>query len=698
MYNLRSRKIKIEEPEVSDHEDEIPSRKRRDPPAASNSRKKAQRTQFDPKKFKKGNSYDNIFDSSDSEDDHESYEPSSNDDELVEDDLEDDPEDEDQYFDLDRDPLIRMVTKRLREKFPDISELELKEAVENAIKKADELTGEYCGAIPKDVSWKIGLEDDEVEVLEPELKQLREKMQENTPTISKILKSGMPTLEKQRALRLYDALQNVEPYTLEYIDLSTRLSDMIRIAPSNVDASLDQQLNVLRSKMEQKVPTIEKITAALIPESDKIRALQLYDILQQAPYNTDSWFNIQHRINQILDNQFKSPEEVAQIEQEENALKMKTFNFHADLKRQIFELDADDDIKARIYEMYADMISRGADDSRYNDLRSKILWALRLPYRRRLIPSLKTETPEEIRIYCREVYSRLNAEIYGMQEAKERIIQAVNDQVRNPKSRTILALKGKPGVGKTKLAKTVANAVGRPFDKISLGGAIDSTIFKGSDNVWSGATPSLLLQILSRVKYSNAVILLDEIDKLGVSEKGREVQHALLHILDPTQNREVQDAFLNEFSHDFSNIWFICALNDDKDLDPALRDRLNIIKVPSYSQKEMTQIIIQHTLPEALSDKGISIEDLTISESGAQGLLNLLGTEIQNSGMRPVERAINDVVSKINLLQTLGHDTSEIPLSYNVPDFHGFPYTITEKTLQYLMKDKSSPRHDSMYL
>lgn len=696
MYNLRPR-----EP-VQNKRDST----KREPVKLSNPRKKAQRTQtdneFDPKTFKDN---DDIYDDSSDSD----FEPSDDErSEEVDDEgnLKDfiDSESEEEYFDLNRSPLVKLVTQRLRKTFPDISEEELKTAVKVALEKAGDLADEYCGAVPKDVSWKIGLEDDVVGSLEPELKQLRQNIQDTTPTIPKILQSGMLIAEKERALQLYDALQNLEPHTIEYMQLRMQLGDMIRNAPTNLDPAVNQQLSALRTKIEQTVPTLEKITAALLPESDKIQALQLYDMLQRTSPNTDEWFKLRRRINVLLDAQFKSAEEVTRIEEEEASLKKQSFNFHADLKRQIFELDADDLIKGRIYELYSDMISRGPTDSQYDELRDKVIWTLRLPHRKRIESDLRTNTPEQIRHYCQTVYSRLNSELYGMQAAKERVIQVVNDQIHNPQSRNILALRGKPGVGKTKLAKTIAKAIGRPFDKISLGGAIDSTIFKGSSGVWVGSTPSVLLQTLARTGCSNAVILLDEIDKLSISERGREVQQALLHILDPTQNKEVQDAYLNEIPHDFSQVWFICAMNDGEDLDPALRDRLNIVDVPSYSKKEMVCIATRHTFPEALQERGISDQYLSITEPAVEEILKLLGKEVEAAGMRPVERAINDVVSKINLLRTLGttqesnshsvQSTLDIPLSYSLPDFKDFPYIITDRTIRQLMKAPTSTTFD----
>lgn len=727
MYNLRSRNKLIEADNPPTEDTSLSKKRNRHDTKLGETKSKRRKIDhvepeiFNPKLFRKGNHYRGIYDSSDSDSDTDEYvrnveedeeyihtidesqdEVESSNSEENEDnesevsiELDDDGQEDNvfdpdsaEYFDIDKNPLIGIITKRLKDKFPDLSTEDLNEAVKNSLKKANsDLVEEYCGAIPKDSSWKAELDPDEIEILEPQLKELRKNIRDNVPTIPKILKSGLSMLEKQRALQLYDALKNTEPYTLDYMYLSMKITDMIRTAMTPIDSNVNDQLQTLRNKMEERTPTVEKIIAAKLTQSDKMRALRLYEALQQCSFNTEDWFDTQRRINNILDAQLESDEAVAKLETEEASLKKSTVSFTMDLKRKIFELDADPDVKARLYEMYNDMMSRGTSDSRYADLKDKIMWAIKLPYRRKTISPISQITPDNIRSYCADAYRRLDAEIYGMKEAKMRVIQTLNDRIYNPGSRAMLALKGKPGVGKTKLAKVIAKIAGRPFDKISLGGAIDSTIFKGSDNVWSGSAPSLLLQILSKVKYSDAVILLDEFDKLGSTDKGIEVQNALLHVLDPSQNKEFQDSFLNEFPHDISNVWFIPAMNDDTIILPALRDRLDIIEIPAYSRDEMVQIIKLHTLPEAVADKGMPSGSITITDEGARQLLQRLGYEVDQSGMRPIEKAVNNIVSRLNFLRTMHTEAGfspDIPLTYKLKDFHGLPYTITAESINVL--------------
>ncbi len=624
---------------------------------------------FNPKRFKKGNEYKGIRDSSDSE---------SSKDEVVEE--ETPPND---FVDASLSELTQAISRNLEDKLTGVSSEDIQTAVKSAVDDLDEMmVDEYFNG-PRDISWKTNMDPEEVQELTPQLKQLRRNIKSKTPTIPKILKSKLSTAQKERALQLYDTLDTLPLGSFNYIHMCKQIEEILETAPTEVNPQINNELLRLHTKIVDKIPTIEKIVSAKLTESDKMKALQLYEILQQCEYCSKDWFVVQDKINYILRSELETEQAVAELEAEESNLKKLSFDFNTDLKRKIFMLDAEPDIKNRLYEMYCDMISRSSDDSKYTDLRDKILLAVKLPYRRKTIPKLLNKDLESIRNYCLDIYNQLDGEIYGMKEAKIRIIQNINDRIYNPNSRNILALKGKSGVGKTKLAKIIAKVSGRPFEKISLGGTIDSTIFKGSDNVWSGSSSSLLLQILSRVKYSDAVILLDELDKLGSTEKGIEVQNALLHVLDPSQNTNFQDAYLCELPHDISNIWFIPAMNDDTSISGPLRDRLDIIELPTYTREEMVQIIKLHTLPEAILDKGLNKDDIKITDTGAMRLLQRLGDQINESGMRPVEKAINNIVSKLNLLRSMGNSNT-IPLPFKLKDFQGFPYTITESIMEIL--------------
>ena len=549
-------------------------------------------------------------------------------------DLEDEEnyEEDDEYFALDKSALVGIVTRRIRTMIPDLPQDELKKAVKKAMRKArEDLVEEYCGAEPKDESWKGDLEDEIVKDLEPQLKALRLEMKDDQPTMVKILKAKIPSSDKKRAIQLYDVLKNLEPYTMDYYSTA----DEIR-----------------------KILAIEK-------EID--------------------------------------PSEIPQLEAEEKRLREMIGDHDRSLKTRVLQVDASDEVKARIYEMYMDLMSRDRSDSEYSSLKQKIIWAVNLPHRKIKLPEevMQNHTPAEVDRYCTAIYEKLEGELYGMKKVKERLIQIVNNRIYNPKTKAMVALKGRPGVGKTAVASALAKSMNLPFERVSLGGMDDPSIFKGTDNSWVGAAPSILLQILRRMKVSNGVVLIDEIDKLGVGGDGgnsraKMIQYALLHITDYIQNSEFQDTYLSEFPHDLSNIWFMFAMNDDTWLDSTLRDRLDIVEIDKYTSAEITKIIQLHILPKALEDVGLPRESCEITEQACGQLQSLLGPLMRDNGLRPVEKEIHQLVSRLNMLRTQLHDAeSTVRLSYSLSDFEGFPYQITTSTVQRLW---SNPKIDTTYL
>jgi hypothetical protein len=573
---------------------------------------------------KKDYYFDNQYDSIDNIDEEYSdaeYLESNNEEFDSENDEECYSNDENNYFTLDRSPLVEIIAKRLKTMYPEISAKELHKTVEKSIKNAQEyLIEEYCGCEPKDESWKVGLEDDVVQTLEPRLKSIRLEMKNENPTMEKILKAQIPESDRKNAVKLLDVLKNIEPFTTDYYSIADEIRQIISIE------------------------------------------------------------------NEI------EPSDIPRIELEEKRLKSLIGDYNRALKVRILKMDAPDSVKTRVYEMYEDLISMNRSDSEYNSLKQKILWAVSLPHRKIKLPEFAMEgkTPIEINRYCENIYSRLDKRLYGMKKVKERVIQIVNNRIYNPRTKAIVALKGRPGVGKTAVARALAESLDLPFECISLGGMEDPSIFKGTDNSWVGASPSILLQILKRMKVANGIVLFDEIDKLGSNcgegSRGKIIQYALLHITDYIQNSEFQDIYLNEFPHDISNIWFMFAMNDDNCIDRALHDRLDIIEVDGYTEKEITKIIQLHLLPKALKDVGIDTDLCTITDQACGYLQTSLGNIMRDNGLRPVEKELHQIVSRLNLLRTqlIVDEKDRMKLSYNLPDFEGFPYTITDITVQRL--------------
>lgn len=629
--------------------------------------------EFDPRKFKGGNHYKGIVDSSDSDsDDHYVPQP------FDAHDKENAAAEEDSDYEFVELPDVAIPAKddaSDEDEFMDYTEGQDGDMLKTLL---DKIKGK-----DKDTDWKKDLKPEEIRSYEAVIASITSKFQGSIPKVVDILRSGMTAREKYETIRLFQRLQADEPFSLSHDNLCRELVDKIRLAPKQADPELDAVETRILDLMDQSMPTREKILRAHISDKDKLLTYHKYLALEQLEYLSDGWLFLKNEINAILDNGCKNSQELEQVLHTEQEIRS-IADAPLDMKSQIIALNADNIIKRRLLVMYDDMNSRSSDDNERGRIHDKLRWALKLPYRKMATVTQNLLTHEDILMYCKRAKEVLDASLYGMIQAKEQVLESLNDRIYNPKSCNIIALKGKPGVGKTQLARSMAKAAGLPFAKISLGGTIDASLFKGSAGVWVGGAPSRLLQILADLGVSNGVVLLDEIDKLGTSPGGLEVQHSLLHILDPLQNKDFHDEFLCEFDHDISGIKFIASLNDDTHLDPALRDRLNIIEVKPYTRNEMVKIVQLHTLPETLVDKGIAKHDVSITDDGVRRILALLGKAVEDAGMRPVEKAVKEVVSKLNMLRTTAG--SDLKLSYSVSDFHGFPYRITETTVSALLK------------
>jgi len=319
-------------------------------------------------------------------------------------------------------------------------------------------------------------------------------------------------------------------------------------------------------------------------------------------------------------------------------------------------------------------------------VRNYIEWILALPWYRKSRSKIDIDVAEGI----------LNKDHYGLDKPKERILEYLAVQMLVKKIRgPILCLVGPPGVGKTSLARSVARAMGRSFARISLGGVRDEAEIRGHRRTYVGAMPGKIIQTLKKTGYNNPVFCLDEVDKMSTDFRG-DPSSALLEVLDPEQNQSFNDHYL-DISYDLSDILFITTANTLHDIPAPLQDRMEIIRIPGYTENEKAQIAHGFLIPKQIEQNGLQFliseekkkigNELFSPEKGesegvesdftlfsTDAVLSIIKLYTREAGVRNLEREISSVLRKVakKIVQTGDRKVTTIS-SVSLSDYLGKP-------------------------
>ncbi|NPA44421.1 MAG: endopeptidase La, partial [Chlorobi bacterium] len=429
----------------------------------------------------------------------------------------------------------------------------------------------------------------------------------------------------------YDAkLFSIKELSVKIINLSVNIPREAAFAVKNIDApeflinfvSSNSDLSTKdKQELLEEINISERASKLIKHLTKEIQKLELKDKVQNKAKNEMS----QQQKEYFLHQQMKAiQEELGQdspkveIEELEKKAKKKKWNDEVKkaFKKQISRLK---------------QINPMSPDYSYQIAYAQTL--VELPWNEYTKDNFDLKRAEEI----------LNEDHFGLDKVKDRILEHLAVlKLKGDLKAPILCLYGPPGVGKTSLGKSIARALGRKYARMSLGGLHDEAEIRGHRKTYIGAMPGRIIQNLKKLKTSNPVFILDEIDKIGNDHRG-DPSSALLEVLDPEQNNTFHDNYL-ELEYDLSKILFIATANSLSTIKPALRDRMELIDVSGYIIEEKVEIAKRHLIPRQLKEHGVKASQLKFSKDAIETIISKYTRE---SGVRNLEKKIASVIRKV---------------------------------------------------
>tara|TARA_R110002049_G_scaffold29662_4_gene100958 strand:+ start:3967 stop:6498 length:2532 start_codon:yes stop_codon:yes gene_type:complete len=435
----------------------------------------------------------------------------------------------------------------------------------------------------------------------------------------------------------YSASKDMQDLIQTLLSQFEKLSKLSKKVPNEIVQSL--------ASIQDPIRLIDTIAAHLeLKIADKQDVLEEFDVSLRAEMllavveGELDLIQVEKRIRGRVKKQMEKSqreyylnEQMKAIQKEMGAIN-ESGNEFEELENKIQTVGLSEEAKKKVESELKKLKMMSPMSSEASVVRGYIDWVVSLPWKK------KSKVRHDI-VKAREI---LDSDHYGLDEIKDRIVEylAVQSRVKKIKG-PVLCLVGPPGVGKTSLGQSIAKATNRQYTRIALGGMRDEAEIRGHRRTYIGSMPGKLLQKLAKVKVKNPLFLLDEIDKLGMDHRG-DPASALLEVLDPAQNHTFNDHYL-EVDYDLSDVMFVCTSNS-MNIPPALLDRMEIIRIPGYTEDEKLNIAKRYLQPKQITDNGLKLKELEITEQAIRGIVRYYTRE---AGVRGLEREIAKICRKV---------------------------------------------------
>ena len=477
--------------------------------------------------------------------------------------------------------------------------------------------GEFFERVPledRKKRLKESISKDEIKELTQELERIKDKYNNNSPSIIDILKMNVSLEQKQRLLEKVHCLVNADVLTADY-------NSNLKFLTSNISSANDPEL----MKLEEKI------------------------------------------LKSSLNNGFA------------DSYRTKILKSKMSFENKVIAYK-----KLEIMETYEE-----TDTSEYAKYKAWMDGLLSVPFGVYNDLGITQESSlEDIKLYIKNVKNILDKKLSFLEKPKDQIINIVTQMIRNPDVNiNAIGLHGGPGTGKTSVVASIAEALGRPYATISLGGESDASSLTGHGFTYVGSGSGRLIDILRHTKTMNPIVLIDELDKVSETQHGKEIIGTLIHLTDSTTNKKYNyDKYFSGIEFDLSKVLFVFTYNDPTKIDRILADRLFKIKVDNYDFKEKLEITTKHIVPYMLDKFKFKMDDIQFSEDAMKYLVN---SSSKSGGMRDIKIKIKIILSRINTLLLTNEEDSVINLKYKklYPYYKSLPVIIPEKHIDTFLDE-----------